>query len=222
MGPLLIPYFARTVSPEVISVEEQATHAGNEARLSDLEKRAIAIAQSYSEKKLMQVYSRQQTVTGFLNLVTLEMLKKQLRPFIDKKIREMVRLIQANHLSVYIKEAGSKLLYEHDRVRFSGEEAEISFRFEITDHSFRYTALCHMNGVEVSLLKKRRFLLLSSKPAIFLLDDQLLVFKRIEAAKVTPFLSRKYVEVPLAETEKYLELVALPLISDYPGQFFRI
>lgn len=83
LGPLLIPYFARTVSPEVISVEEQATHAGNEARLSDLEKRAIAIAQSYSEKKLMQVYSRQQTVTGFLNLVTLEMLKKQLRPFID-------------------------------------------------------------------------------------------------------------------------------------------
>ena len=44
LGPLLIPYFARTVSPEVISVEEQATHAGNEARLSDLEKRAIAIA----------------------------------------------------------------------------------------------------------------------------------------------------------------------------------
>ena len=74
-----------------------------------------------------------------------------------------------------------------------------------------------MNGVEVSLLKKRRFLLLSSKPAIFLLDDQLLAFKRIEAAKVTPFLSRKYVEVPLAETEKYLELVALPLISDYPA-----
>ena len=217
LGPLLIPYFARTVSPEVISVEEQATHAGNEAGLSDMEKRAIAIAQSYSEKKLMQMYSRQQTVTGFLNSVTPEMLKKQLRPFIDKKIREMVRLIQANHLSVYIKEAGSKLLYEHDRVRFSGEEAEISFRFEITDHSFRYTALCHMNGVEVSLLKKRRFLLLSSKPAIFLLDDQLLAFKRIEAAKVTPFLSRKYVEVPLAETEKYLELVALPLISDYPA-----
>jgi len=27
LGPLLIPYFARTVSPEVISVEEQATHA---------------------------------------------------------------------------------------------------------------------------------------------------------------------------------------------------
>ena len=91
LGPLLIPYFAKAVSQDVISVEEQATHAGNDTELSEMEKRVIAIAQSYSEKNLMQVYSRQQTVAGFLSSVTAEMLKKQLRPFIDKKIREMVR-----------------------------------------------------------------------------------------------------------------------------------
>lgn len=50
LGPLLIPYFAKTVSPGVISVEEQATHAGSDTDLPDMEKRAIAIAQSYSEK----------------------------------------------------------------------------------------------------------------------------------------------------------------------------
>ena len=118
LGPLLIPYFAKTVSQDVISVEEQATHAGNDTELSEMEKRVIAIAQSYSEKNLMQVYSRQQTVAGFLSSVTAEMLKKQLRPFIDKKIREMVRLMQANHLPVYMKEPGVKLLYEHDRICF--------------------------------------------------------------------------------------------------------
>ncbi len=45
-------------------------------------------------------------------------------------------------------------------------------------------------------------MVLSSKPAILLLDDRLLVFKRIEASKVTPFLTWKYVEVPLADAEK--------------------
>ena len=217
LGPLLIPYFAKTVSQGVISVEEQATHAGNDTELSEMEKRVIAIAQSYSEKNLMQVYSRQQTVAGFLSSVTAEMLKKQLRPFIDKKIREMVRLIQANHFPVYMKEPGVKLLYEHDRMRFSGNIAEISFRFEITDHFFRYSAVCRMDGEEIPLQKKRKFMVLSSKPAILLLDDRLLVFKRIEASKVTPFLTRKYVEVPLADAEKYLEMVALPLICDYPA-----
>lgn len=217
LGPLLIPYFVRTVSPGVISVEEQASHAGKEAELSEVEKRVIAIALSYSEKNLMQVYSKQRTVAGFLSSVTPEMLKKVLRPYIDKKIREMVRLICIHHLSVYNKDPGVKLLYEHDRVRFSENEAEISFRFEITDDSFRYAAICRMNGEEIPLQKKRRFLLFSSKPAIFLLDDQLLVFKRIEASKIVPFLTRRYVEVPLADAEKYLKMVALPLISDYPA-----
>ncbi|MCD8270985.1 MAG: DEAD/DEAH box helicase [Parabacteroides sp.] len=217
LGPLFIPYFARTESPGVISVEEQATHAGNEVGLSEMEKRVIAVAQSYSERSLMQVYSKQQTVAGFLNSVTPEMLKKLLRPFIDKKIREMLRLVRINHLAVYTKDPGVKLLYEHDRVHLSNSEAEISFRFEITDHSFRYAAFCNIEGVDVSLLKKRRFLLFSSKPAIFLLDDRLLAFKRIEASKVIPFLTRKYVEVPLADADKYLEMVALPLISDYPA-----
>lgn len=217
LGPLLVPYFAGNVSPGVISVEEQATHAGKDTELSEMEKRAISIAQCYSEKHLMQVYSKQQTVAGFLNMVTPEILKKQLRPYIDKKIREMVRLIRLNHLAVYHKDPGVRLLYEHDRVDFSANEAEISFCFEITDHSFRYAAICHLDGAEIPLQKKRRFMLFSSKPAILLLDNRLLAFKRIEAAKVTPFLTRNYVEVPLADAAKYLEMVALPLIGDYPA-----
>lgn len=217
LGPLLVPYFAGNVSPGVISVEEQATHAGKDTELSEMEKRAISIAQCYSEKHLMQIYSKQQTVAGFLNTVTPEILKKQLRPYIDKKIREMVRLIRLNHLAVYHKDPGVRLLYEHDRVDFSANEAEISFCFEITDHSFRYAAICHLDGAEIPLQKKRRFMLFSSKPAILLLDNRLLAFKRIEAAKVTPFLTRNYVEVPLADAAKYLEMVALPLIGDYPA-----
>lgn len=217
LGPLLIPYFARTVSPEVIRAEEQATHADGKADLPVVEKQIIAIAQSYSEKNLMKVYSRQQTVAGFLNSVTPEILKKTIRPFIDKKIREMVWLIRTNHLSVYHKDPGVKLLYEHNRICFPTSEAEISFHFEITEQSFRYAAICHQDGMEISLLKKKRYMLFSSKPAIFLLDNQLFTFKRIEASKLIPFLTRKYVEVPLADTEKYLEMIALPLISNYPA-----
>ena len=68
-----------------------------------------------------------------------------------------------------------------------------------------------------SLYRKREVYGFVFKTAILLLDDRLLVFKRIEASKVTPFLTRKYVEVPLADAEKYLEMVALPLICDYPA-----
>lgn len=217
LGPLLIPYFASEVSPGVISVEEQATHAGKESSLSELERQIIAIAQSYSEKNLMKVYSKERTVAGFLKSVTETVRKDVLRPFIDKKIREMVLLMRIHKIPVYNKDAGVKLLYEHDRVLFSEHVAEVSFRFEITEQTFRYAAICKMNGEEVSLEKKRRFMVLSSKPAVLFIDDRLLAFKRIGAVRLTPFLVRRYVEVPLAELGKYMEKVVLPLISDYPA-----
>ena len=100
LGPLLIPYFAKAVSQDVISVEEQATHAGNDTELSEMEKRVIAIAQSYSEKNLMQVYSRQQTVAGFLSSVTAEMLKKQLRLLLQNLPASLhLRSLLPQHLS---------------------------------------------------------------------------------------------------------------------------
>lgn len=74
----------------------------------------------------------------------------------------MVRLMRTNHLPVYFKKPGVKQLYGHDQIRFSEKEVEISFRFEITDYSFRYTAISRMDGEEIPLLKKRRFILLSS------------------------------------------------------------
>lgn len=217
LGPLLIPYFAREVSPGVISVEEQVSHAGKENNLSELERQIIAIAESYSEKNLMKVYSKERTVTGFLKSVTTDMRQKLLRPFIDKKIREMIRLMQIHKIPVYNKDAGVKLLYEHDRVLFSEHVAEVSFRFEITEQTFRYTAICKMNGEEISLQQKRRFMVFSSKPAVLFLDSHLLVFKRIETARLVPFRFKRYVEVPIAELNKYMEKVVLPLISDYPA-----
>lgn len=65
LGPLLIPYFAREVSPGMISVEEQVSHAGKENDLSELERQIIAIAESYSEKNLMKIYSKERTLAGF-------------------------------------------------------------------------------------------------------------------------------------------------------------
>ena len=67
-----------------------------------MEKRVIAIAQSYSEKNLMQVF--QATDGGRLfEFGDGGDVEEATRPFIDKKIREMVRLMQANHLPVYMK-----------------------------------------------------------------------------------------------------------------------
>lgn len=217
LGPLLIPYFARTASPGVIETEEQATFVREEALLPEAVKQIIALAESYSEKNLMQVYSRERNVTDFLRKVTDSMRKELIRPFVDRKLREIMQLVREIGLPVYHKDAGIKLLYTHNRIEVPAEDAEVSFAFEITPDHFRYAAICKMQGIPVSLQRKKPVMILSAVPAILLLGNELLIFKRIRAARLTPFLDKQYVEVPAAETRRYMEKIALPVISRYPA-----
>lgn len=219
LGPLLIPYFARTtLSQGVLEIEEQAVHVQKYSGLSETEKKIISIAQSYSEKNLMHVYSREHLIADFLRNLKDDLRKNIIRPFIDKKLREMIGLIRSIGLSVYIRDTGVKLLYEHNRVELSADDVETSFQFEVDEHSFRYSAECRRNGTLVPLRKKKPVMILSSHPAILLLGNELLIFKRIKASRLTPFLEKQYVEAPVSELFRYLENVALPLIARYPAK----
>lgn len=219
LGPLLIPYFARTtLSQGILEIEEQAVHVQKDGGLSETEKKIISIAQSYSEKNLMHVYSRERLIADFLRNLKDDLRKNIIRPFIDKKLREMIRLIRSIGLPVYIRDTGVKLLYDHNRVELSEEDVEASFRFEINEQFFRYSADCKRDGMSISLKKKKPVLILSLVPAILLLGNELLVFKRINASRLTPFLEKDYVEVPVSEAYRYLEKVALPIIAGYPAK----
>lgn len=216
LGPVLIPYFARTISAGVIEAEEQATFAQKKRHLSETERQIISIAESYSEKNLMQLYSRERVVTEFLRKMTDAMRKELIRSFIDKKLREMIRLVRETGLPIYHKDAGNKVLYEHSRIEVPPTDAEASFFFEITPDLFRYAATCRMNDNLVSLQKKKPVMILSAVPAMLLLGNELLIFKQIRVARLTPFLDKNYVEVPATEARRYMEKIALPVISRYP------
>lgn len=218
LGPLLIPYFARTLSSGALEVEEQATHIREKDGMSAEELKIVSLAQSYSEKQLMVVYSRERLITEFLRKLPDKLLKEVVRPFIDKKIREMIGLIRLSGLPVYTKDAGVKLLYEHNRVLIPAEDAEASFLFEINPIHFRYLAECRMNDKFISLQKKKPVMVLSSVPAILLLGNEFLIFKRIDAPRLTPFLEKKYVEVPVSESFRYMEKIVLPAIARYPAR----
>jgi hypothetical protein len=85
LGTLLIPYIVKTESEEIIQVEEQATSASlSDKSLTEAEKEIIALSLCYSEKNLMEVYSKEKTVSAFLRKLTDEKLRDNIRPYIDK------------------------------------------------------------------------------------------------------------------------------------------
>lgn len=114
LGPLLTPYLAERDENGTYHLMEQAFHASPErfAKMSEAERQTIEIASHYAEKYLMEVYSREKTVARFLRKLSEEpeRFKTVIRPFIEKKLLEILALIRSNNLPLYQKQARSKLL----------------------------------------------------------------------------------------------------------------
>lgn len=218
LGVLLVPYLAETVSGEDnLHLLEQAFHASPKelALLTDGEQKAIEIASHYNEKYLMQVYSHEKTVARFLQKLAAEpeKIKKTLRPFIDKKLNEMMELILNENLPLYQRLGGSKLLYPHNAYHIHREPVETSFAFELNTPWFSYQVECTHKGQPFSLTERKPVIVLTANPATLLMGMELYTFRHIEAPRLLPFTKKARVTVDATHLPKYIDNIIIPIAS---------
>ncbi|NCC10991.1 MAG: hypothetical protein EOM31_10920 [Bacteroidia bacterium] len=215
-GTILIPYLCEIDSEDSMLAEEQATEASlKDNSLTDVEKEIIRLSLTYSEKSLMQAYSKEKKVPDFLRKLKEETFKKTIRPFIEKKQLEIIKLIRENDLPMYFKEAGKKKLYIHNRIKTIQKNAEVLFEFEANEETFSYAITCKCEGEPIALQEKKPIHVLTSHPACILAKDELLVFNDIESSRLLPFFKKRLVEVPAAMTKKYMEQIVLHAIERF-------
>lgn len=215
LGILLIPYIAERLSDNTLQLVEQAFHASAEAmnRMSEAERQAIDIASHYTEKYLMGVYSREKTVSRFLHKLSEdpERIKNNVRPFIEKKLQEMLALIREKKLALYQKQGGSKLLYAHHAYHVHPHDAEIRFIFQIDENIFRYQLQCYYKGEPFSLSEQKPVNVLTSMPTTLSLGMELYFFPNIESSRLLPFTKKEVISVTTSETEKYIDNILIPI-----------
>lgn len=214
-GTLLIPYSAEKSDDGTWQLIEQAFHASPEAicRMSEAERQAIDIASHYTEKYLMGIYSREKAVSRFLRKLSEdpERVKNNIRPFIEKKLQEMLTLIRYHNLPLYQKQAGSKLLYAHHAYHIHPHDVEIHFTFLADEINFRYQLQCYYDGQPLSLSEQKPVIVLTSSPAILLLGMELYFFPHIESTRILPFTKKKKISVPASQIEKYIDNIVIPI-----------
>lgn len=218
LGVLLIPYIAeKTGTEDQLQLLEQAFHASPKvmAAMTEGERKAIDIASHYTEKYLMQVYSQEKTLARFRHKLSNEpeKIKNTIRPYIDKKLSEMVGLILSDHLPLYQKQSGSQLLYAHHAYHINCQPVETSFRFELNDASFSYQPTCMHQGHLLSLSEHKPAVVLTSEPATLLLGTELYVFPHMEAARLLPFTKRARVTVDATNLQKYIDNIIIPIAA---------
>lgn len=214
LGPLLMPYAAEDMPDGTIRVTEPGGHLPPPilSKLNDVERQAIEIASNYSERNLMKVFSKESVTPVFLKKLTEEHFKKVVRPYIDKKLVEMLELMRTEQLPFYQNEKGNKILYEHSKIDVSPYYTDILFDFEADNKNFHYSLQCYRNEKRVSLLEKKPVVVLTSSPATLLLGNELHLFQDISSMRILPFTNKVKVSVNASETDKYLEKVVLPVL----------
>lgn len=215
LGTLLTPYFAEKSDNETLQLIEQAFHASPEAmeQMSETERQAIEIASHYTEKYLMGIYSREKTVSRFLHKLTEDpdKVKNNIRPFIEKKLHEMLHLIRYNGLPLYQKQSGSKLLYAHHMYNVHPNDVEIRFSFDVSDTDFSYQLQCYYDAQPFSLSEQKPVNVLTASPATLLLGMELYFFPHIESSRILPFTKKKMISAPVAMIDKYIDNIVIPI-----------
>lgn len=217
LGTLLIPYLMERIpGKDEIRLTEQAFHASSmeKEQMTAAEQKAIEIASHYTEKYLMQVYSHEKTVARFLQKLAEdpEKIKKVLRPFINKKLHEMVELICEEGLPLYQKDDRSKVLYPHHAYLIHREAVKTSFAFDFDGSSFSYEATCTLNGQPLSLTARKPVVVLThTAPATLLMGMELFTFEQMEAARLIPFTKKKRVSVDGTQIQKYIDNIIIPI-----------
>lgn len=212
LGVLLTPYTAEDLPDGTIKLLEHGGHLSSPAKLTDAEQKAIKIATAYSDKSLMKVFSKETVVTAFLKKLTEENFKKAVRPFIDKKMLEMLELMRVERIPFYQNEKGNKILFAHNNIKVPHDYAESLFHFEADDDHFSYSLQCKREGKAVPLTEQKPVIVLTPSPASILLGNELLLFRNISSMRIIPFTNKNIVSVSASETDKYLEKVVLPIL----------
>lgn len=140
-----------------------------------------------------------------------EKISEFIRPKIEKKLIEALRLIGSRNLYLMSKEG-----WPVDRkLMIASEPASVLFHFRRSVTETRYFPTIKFQGHRIEFMFKDAQII-CNQPAWLLLEDVLYYFEEdIEGKKLIPFLNKRFISIPKASEKTYFEKFVAPLIEKH-------
>jgi superfamily II DNA or RNA helicase len=174
----------------------------------------VNIIERYSDERLRKRFSRAASVTEFYSTLKTLSFEKQVTPFIEQCMSQVVSILMLSPVKLYKKDAKYANLYEEDRIEVPPIYARPVYYFERSDTHTRYRLKIFLGNREISLTG-RNHKVVSNTPCILFHRNQLLVFEKLKAKRLMPFFEKDYVIVPNTIEEKYYSGFMLNTVRDY-------
>lgn len=172
--------------------------------INDDIKEIIKIVDLYSDENLYKRFNIHKVSTSdFFSSLEEDFIQKQIRPFIDKQIYKVVKMIKNHSIPLFYKgEQFSRIKETPIKQEEGYAEAEFVIR-KLADKT-QYNLEVRYEEETLNLYKQDTYLL-SRKPCTLVLNNRLFRFDEVwDGKKLTPFFKKEYLDVPgKAEKEFY-------------------
>jgi superfamily II DNA or RNA helicase len=182
-------------------------------RLSPMQREVLRLIDEYSDRKLHKLFSRKNTVKQFQDSVDPEFIRDHIRPYIEKRLYQILELARDNRISVFVKDKSSRNIFPEDFMRIEKNPASPVFSF-LFDGLLSYS-LYLIHGEMRLILKDTPLEIVSNSPNVILLGNVLYFVDDIDGKKLKPFLSREKVLIPEGFEEKYFASFIRNTLRDY-------
>ena len=184
------------------------------SELSFEEKRLIELSNDFSEANLKKLFSKENTVKEFISKLEYTRLENHIRPYIERKMIQMLEIIKEAEIPFYHKDKQLNNLYVEDKLNIEEEWANPLFVFERRETDLTYSLQLRHKERKIALKTSHSFIV-SHLPAVVRIDKTLYFVNDIEGVKLKPFLSKDKIVVPKSAEKKYFESFILNTIKNY-------
>jgi hypothetical protein len=180
--------------------------------LEAAEQEVVGIINEYTERKLFKLFSKNRSVREFLSNVQQERIETHIRPYIERRLYKCFSICLDEGIPVFFKKNKSSNLHRDDLLTLSPDKALPLFMFNRKEDFSEYNLGLEAGGKKVDL-KKCSAQIICQYPCIIKAGETILFVSDIDGAKLKPFLTKDFIQIPKSAEYKYFSTFVLNAVN---------
>lgn len=182
--------------------------------IDDLDRKLISILDLLDQEQIVKLFYTKESLRPaafFKKVFTEELFKKSLRPYIEKKLAEVIP--QLINKKVFL--AGKDGNIASKRIEVAQERCTVLFHFRREEQSIRYFPTIKFKGERIDFMMKGG-IMLCTQPAWMCVGERIYSFeKNVDGNKLLPFLNKRFIEIPKSSEALYFKKFVVPLVEKF-------
>jgi SNF2 family DNA or RNA helicase len=197
IGLTAIPYHATFQSNSPIELLEHVTPGhikNNPASYNEGEKQIVNLLHTISDKELFKLFGRENNLRDFKNNIPEKILNDHIRPYIEKKMYQLVKILAGCKVKAFFKSSGYSNVYVSDVLRIPPTPCKPIFRVDISNNEMHYS-LKFKQGVDIFTFGNKNPEVICNNPAVLKAGQKIFYFNNFDSGKLKPFREKEYIHL---------------------------